>query len=714
MSPQSRGAFSCSIVFSLCICNLYTTGDAAGSNVRWWLTSKDTSDRLEEKSPLVLVDGSPDEGNSGPAPNSITVDLQSRFQPILGFGGGFTQSSATVFQQLSVELQNEFLEAYFGDTGIGYSTGRLPINSCDFSPTMYSFDDVTDDYDLVHFDDSVAQDAALSIPLILAALNLRPDLKLFGSPWSPPAWMKTNLNMLQGGKLKPEAGDAWSRYFVKWIAAYEASGVPIWGVTVQNEPEASMTWESCLYTAQEEADFVANHLGPTMRDSFPDVKLLGYDHNKDHIAEWADALMGAGSSAASFMDGIAFHWYSGSCFDNVAAVAASFPDKILLPSEACYELTQMSDDAAEDDWLEQGNWARGEGYGFDIMGDLNSGSSGWTDWNIILDQEGGPNRLHNYCDAPILAELRPDHSARLYYHPQYFYLGHFSKFIVPGSVRIATAIAGADSPGPSKCNGWPQYGTCSESGLQAIAFSLPDLSTAVVLMNCGDEPIVDVVLTTIGESGKKLGHFTVSMPSHSIATFLVPPATPTPVPSQQSLLSPSPLPTASPTFHQFTPASMPSFAPSTKQSFLDRRSPFSPSLSPSLAPNANIADNLEPLNRDSNSGVHSASLGGLAIAMLAFAAVVIAVVLFLCFKHVFNSTRSKSKFETEFEQFLHRRGLLSKASRGDTENHRSKTEQESQEIQDSHGGISLPPISISDEGPVSEPTKKKVQSPEFV
>jgi glucosylceramidase len=282
---------------------------------------------------------------------------------LVGFGGAFTQSSATVYQQLPPELQGEFLEAYFSnDTGIGYSTGRLPINSCDFSPTMYSFDDVAGDFELEHFDDSVAQDAALSIPFILAALKLRPDLKLFGSPWSPPAWMKTNNDMLNGGSLKPEAAGAWSQYFLRWIAAYEAQGVPIWGVTVQNEPMASQAWESCTYTSAEQAAFVANHLGPALRDSaFPNVKLFGFDHNKAELEEWADALLGPESAAASFVGGLAFHWYSGSCFGKVAAVSAAHPDKLLLPSEACYELTQMNDDAAEDTWLEEGNWARGEG-----------------------------------------------------------------------------------------------------------------------------------------------------------------------------------------------------------------------------------------------------------------------------------------------------------------------------------------------------------------
>jgi len=289
--------------------------------------------------------------------------------------------------------------------------------------------------------------------------------------------------------------------------------VPVWGVTVQNEPEAKQPWESCIYTPEQTRDFVAEHLGPALEEAHPDVKILGYDHNKDHIEEWADALLGADSASAKYMDGIAFHWYSGSCFDNVANVAESYPDALLLPSEACFELTVLSDDEGEATWIANGTWSKGEGYGYDIMGDLNAGSSGWTDWNILLDHEGGPNHVNNFCDAPVIADLREDAERAVYLHPQYFYLGHFSKFLLPDSVRVHSTVGGSDAPG-GDC-AWP-YGGCDATTLQATAFLRPDGQTAVVVMNCGEDK--EMKLAAEG------GVITNTVPANSIQTYLLPAA----------------------------------------------------------------------------------------------------------------------------------------------------------------------------------------------
>lgn len=432
-----------------CVLLSVAVPSCSAASVPWWQSSKSTDDRLSKKADLPLAE-------KDTATTTITVDASEGFQKILGFGGAFTQSSATVFKALPEELQAQVLTAYFStEEGLGYTTGRLPIHSCDFSTESYTFDDSEGDYSLADFDTTVAYDANLSIPMITAALKVNADLKLFGSPWSPPAWMKTNGQMSGGGSLVADAASAWALYFSKWIGAYEAQGVPIWGVTVQNEPEAAQPWESCVYSPEEEAAFVRDYLGPQLRADFPDAKILGFDHNKDTLVTWADTLLNG--SASEYFDGIAFHWYAGNCLAHVQQVSTAYPDAIVLPSEACYELTQMEDDEAGDAWLANGTWARGEGYGYDILGDLNSGSNGWTDWNLILDQEGGPNHVNNFCDAPILADLRANHTTQLYFHPQYFYLGHFSKFLLPDSQRVSATVTGADATDDSAddCTGWP-------------------------------------------------------------------------------------------------------------------------------------------------------------------------------------------------------------------------------------------------------------------
>ena len=482
--------------------------DANPANVKWFQTSQHTNDRLTEQPPLSF---STSEEPS--APYQVTIDSSVKHQKILGFGGALTQSSATVYKDLPTNLQQDIIEAYYGKNGIGYSIGRLPIHSCDFSVDVYTFDDIVGDKSLSQFDTEVKYDQSLSLPLIHDALTAKPDLLFYGSPWSPPAWMKDNNDMMHGGKLLPEYRSSWAEYFVKWITAYEEQGVKLWGVTVQNEPEATQTWESCIYTAEETRDFVADFLGPALNKNHPNVKILGWDHNKDHIQEWADTLLGNNSSSAEYVDGIAFHWYSGSCFDNVKEVSTSYPEAILLPSEACFELTVLEDDASDEAWLANGTWSKGEGYGYDILGDLESGSVGWTDWNVLLDREGGPNHVGNFCDAAIIADTTTDGEAAIYFHPQYYYMGHFSKFLPPNSTRVDTTVTGGTEA--NDCT-WP-YGGCNGNNIHVTSWLIDDNTMSVVAMNCGDDD-KDMSLTLSGVEGELRN----TVPANSIQTYVFP------------------------------------------------------------------------------------------------------------------------------------------------------------------------------------------------
>jgi glucosylceramidase len=246
------------------------------------------------------------------------------------------------------------------------------------------------------------------------------------------------------------------------------------------------------------------------------VKIFGFDHNKDNVKEWADTLFSSNSTSKDYVDGIAFHWYSGACFDNVQSVYDSYPDKTLLPSEACYELTVLDDDATPEEWLVGGTWSKGEGYGYDIIGDLNAGASGWTDWNILLDQEGGPNHVGNFCDAGAIADIASDEKA-LYLHPQYYYLGHFSKFVQAGSVRVESEVVkngGDDDDNFESCS-WP-YGKCDESLLHATTFQDVDGNVVVVAMNCGADD-KDFQLEMKGADGVLAN----TVPANSIQTYVI-------------------------------------------------------------------------------------------------------------------------------------------------------------------------------------------------
>ena len=247
--------------------------------------------------------------------------------------------------------------------------------------------------------------------------------KLFSSPWSPPAWMKTNGQMNYGGQLKPECRDVWARYYARYIKEYANEGIAVWGLTVQNEPAATQTWDSCIYSAEEEGAFVRDYLGPTLeKEGLADVKIIVWDHNKDLIYERAEPIL-SDPETAKYVWGVGFHWYSGDEFENLAKVHDAFPTTNLLFTEGCQE-----------GGVRLGAWDLGERYAHDIIGDLNNWTVGWVDWNMVLDERGGPNHVDNLCDAPVIADTTRND---LYYQNSFYYLGHFSKYIRPGAVRVS-------------------------------------------------------------------------------------------------------------------------------------------------------------------------------------------------------------------------------------------------------------------------------------
>jgi len=389
----------------------------------------------------------------------VFVDPTRTFQTIVGVGGALTDASAETFAKLPKPKQQELLNAYFNrDTGIGYTLARTNIHSCDFSSGSYTY--VREgDKELKSF--SVDHDKEFRIPFIKQALAATGGrLNIFASPWSPPAFMKNNNDMLHGGKLKPEFYQSWANYVAKFIKAYEREGIPIWGLTIQNEPMATQKWESCIFSAEEERDFLKNHLGPTIRrEGLAAKKIIVWDHNRDLIYQRVRTIL-EDPKAAAYVWGIGYHWYepwSGGepMFDNVKLVREAFPDKHLIFTEGCadsFKAERLKD------------WALGELYGRSMINDFNSGTVGWTDWNVLLDETGGPNHVQNFCFAPVHADTR---TGELIYTNSYYYIGHISKFAQPGAKRIAS------SP--------------SRSPLLSTGFVNPDGSVAVVVMNKTDK-----------------------------------------------------------------------------------------------------------------------------------------------------------------------------------------------------------------------------------
>ena len=428
-----------------------------GRSIAVYTTADKTTYRLSATDPLTFRRmGQPLETQI-----CVFVDPSKREQTILGIGGALTDASAETFAKIPAAKQREVLDAYFDrNKGIGYTLGRTNIHSCDFSSASYTYVN-EGDKELKSF--SIDHDKRFRIPFIKQALaTAGGKLTLFGSPWSPPAFMKTNNDMLHGGKLKPEFYQSWADYYTKFIKAYEREGIPVWGITIQNEPMATQTWESCIYSAEEERDFLKNFLGPTMkRAGLAEKKILGWDHNRDLIYQRVSTLL-KDPEAARYLWGIAFHWYepwSGGemMFDNVKLVHETFPDKPLLFTEGTPDTFKPA---------EIGAWRLGESYGHSMINDFNSGAVGWTDWNVLLDEQGGPNHVGNFCFAPIHADTK---TGAVTYTNSYYYIGHFSKFVRPGARKIAC------SP--------------SRSALLSTAFVNPDGKVSVVVMNRGDQKI---------------------------------------------------------------------------------------------------------------------------------------------------------------------------------------------------------------------------------
>jgi glucosylceramidase len=364
---------------------------------------------------------------------AVFVDPNKKFQTFVGIGGAITDASAEVFAKLSKAKQQELLEKYYDvNKGIGFSLARTNIHSCDFSSDSYTYVK-ENDTELKSF--SVAHDQQYRIPLIKQAIAAAGGkLPMFVSPWSPPGWMKDNKDMLHGGKLLPAYYQSWANYYIKFIKTYQEIGIPIWALSVQNEPMAKQTWESCNYTAEEETNFIKNYLGPTLvKSGLGDKKLIAWDHNRDLLYQRASAVLND-PAAAKYVWGIGFHWYEswtggGNIYDNVRRVNEAFPNTHLMFTEGCvekYDATRIKE------------WRYGELYGRSMINDFNNGTVAWTDWNILLDEKGGPNHVGNFCFAPVHADVK---TGELNYLNSFYYIGHFSKFIRPGAKRIISSAS---------------------------------------------------------------------------------------------------------------------------------------------------------------------------------------------------------------------------------------------------------------------------------
>jgi glucosylceramidase len=430
-----------------------TLPDPLTATVHFYLTSRDSAARLTEQPSLQLKERKTERGAL--EPTHILVNRHQRFQSMEGFGAAFTESAALNWKNLPPQQAEALLQDYFGSkAGHRYNLCRVHMNSCDFALGNYAHAEVAGDILLQHF--NIDRDRQALIPMIQAAQKVAAHpIQLLMSPWSPPAWMKSNGQMNQGGHLLPEYAETWAQCYVRFIQAYSAEGVAIWGVSIQNEPQALQRWDSCIYTAEDERDFVRDHLGPALAQAgLGHIKIVIWDHNRDLMVERASTVY-SDPVAASYVWGCGFHWYCEDHFDHLQLVHDAWPGKALLFTEGCQE-----------GGPHHGSWLTGERYARSIINDLNRWTCGWIDWNLLLDETGGPNHVNNLCSAPMLADRA---TGTLLHQSSYYYIGHFARFIQRGARRLLCAATKQD--------------------LETTAFLNPDASTVVVVLNRTESPL---------------------------------------------------------------------------------------------------------------------------------------------------------------------------------------------------------------------------------
>ncbi|MCU9613067.1 glucosylceramidase [Caldibacillus lycopersici] len=409
---------------------------------------------------------------------NVYPDLE--YQTFDGFGGAITEASGYTFSLMSEGSQQKLVDAYFGENGNRYNIVRTHIDSCDFSVGQYEAMSDPEDTEFQSF--TLARDEKYVLPLLQRAKETaNQPLDIMLSPWSPPAFMKTNGKRVHGGKLKPEYRAFWAEYIAHYIKEYRAKGYPVKMLTIQNEPNAIQTWDSCQYTDQEEKEFLRDFLYPALqKNGLGDVDVLIWDHNKERMYERAAAIIDEATD--HMVDGVAFHWYTGDHFDAIQLVREKFPDKKLIFTEGCVEYSRFSD---------AGQLVYAQMYAHDIIGNINAGMNAFIDWNIILDQQGGPNHVSNFCNAPIMCDTETD---TIFENLSYTYIGHFSRYIQPGAKRIAA--------------------TKYTDKLEITALKNPDGTVVIVLLNRSEEDL-PVSLRLNGQ----VSHFTVQ--ANSINTGIL-------------------------------------------------------------------------------------------------------------------------------------------------------------------------------------------------
>ena len=386
--------------------------------IKSWITKGDRSALLQKQA----------DGNFGTTSNmfqNIDVDSTQTFQTIDGFGYSLTGGSAYLINRLSATTKNSLLQELFGEgeNAIAVSYLRISIGASDLNASVFSYDDMPagkTDLNLDSF--SLSQDTLDLIPVLKQIMAINPNIKILGSPWSPPLWMKDNGNSI-GGSLQTQYYDAYARYFVKYIQQMKANGITINAITPQNEPLYGGNNPSMVMTAQQQGDFIKNNLGPAFQGAGISTKIILYDHNCDKPDYPITILNDA--AARPFVDGSAFHLYGGD-ISALSTVHNAFPDKNLYFTEQWTGAKESFDDNLK--WHVKNV----------IIGTIRNWGKVVLEWNLANDANFSPHTPGGCSECKGAITL----DGGVNRNPSYYIVAHASKFVSPGSVRIGSNIAG--------------------------------------------------------------------------------------------------------------------------------------------------------------------------------------------------------------------------------------------------------------------------------
>jgi len=421
--------------------------NAAGETVEVWLSNPNNGTWLKRQSDVSF--GS----NTGSANYTINVNENTTYQTMDGFGASLTDSSCwLLYYKLSDSKRKEVLNNLFGPNGINISALRQPIGSSDFNWEAWTFCDTTnntDDKNLNNF--SLWREDAYIRPILDQAYNVNKGrIKIFATPWTPPAWMKTGktLNGDTGGTLRTDCYDAYANYFVKYLQGYAAKGTPVYAISVQNEPLFAAPWCGMKMSAQEQVNFI-NVLGPKLQSNGLNTKIIAYDHNYDNIDYAKTVFNGAGN----YVSASGFHYYSDINHGALTNLHNSYPNKDIYFTEGG-----------------SGTWIGGgteKGMFQDLMMHIIRFPRNWAKsyimWNVALNPNGGPVMTGSSSTNRGLITINDSTTDSVTYNCQYYGLGHSSKFVDPGAVRIES--------------------NTSEGQMENVAYKNPDGSKVVVLSN---------------------------------------------------------------------------------------------------------------------------------------------------------------------------------------------------------------------------------------